>query len=82
MNKYDELIPKKSELTMNSKPITKSKTFWVNLATAVAGVVTTLAGSNLIQDNPQLAGIAATVLGVVNILLRLVTTTSVTVKSE
>ncbi len=65
---------------MNGKPITRSKTFWVNLATAVAGVLATLGGSELIQDNPQMAGIFATVIGVVNVLLRLVTSEKVTVK--
>jgi hypothetical protein len=64
---------------MNGKSIAKSKTFWVNLATAVAGVLITLGGSDLIQDNPQMAGIFATVIGVTNVLLRLVTSEPVKV---
>lgn len=65
--------PQQQEQPMNGKPIVKSKTFWVNLATAVAGVLATLGGSDLIQENPQVAGIFATVIGVANVLLRLVT---------
>lgn len=84
MNIYDGLIPKpkNSETTMNSKPITKSKTFWVNFITAIAGIVTTLAGTDLIQQNPKLVGAAATALAVVNIALRFVTTEPVTVKPQ
>jgi len=77
---YDDLLPTPWENDMNSKPITSSKTFWINLVTAAAGAITAIGGSELIQDNPQMAGIAATVLGVVNIILRLVTKQSVTVK--
>lgn len=79
---YDALVPdsQPQETNMNGKPITRSKTFWVNFITAIAGVITTLGGSELIQENPQYAGIAATVIGVVNVILRLVTTEKVTVK--
>lgn len=72
--------PQPQENDMNSKPIFRSKTFWINIITAVAGVLTTLGGSELIQNNPQMAGIAATVIGVVNVFLRLVTTQKVTIK--
>ncbi len=65
--------PQPQENDMNGKSMFRSKTFWINAITAVAGVLTTLGGSELIQDNPQVAGIAATVIGVVNVILRLVT---------
>lgn len=96
-NPYDGLVPDNGdadspsvapinndneENTMNGKPIVKSKTFWVNLITAVAGVLTTLGGSELVQDNPEVAGIAATVLGVVNVVLRLVTKDPVSVTTK
>lgn len=84
---YDQLVPggnptksQSQENNMNGKPIFKSKTFWVNIITAIAGVLTTVGGSDLIQDNPQMAGIAATVMGVVNIFLRFMTTEKVTIK--
>ncbi len=77
---YDNLLPTPQENDVNSKPITSSKTFWVNLVTAVAGAITAIGGSELIQDNPQMVGIAATVMGIVNIILRLVTKAPVTVK--
>lgn len=65
---------------MNSKPIIKSKTFWVNIITALVGVVTVLGGSDLIKDNPQIAGIGATALGVLNVILRLITVSPVSIK--
>ena len=74
--------PSEKEPNMNGKPIIKSKTFWVNLATAVAGVLATLGGSELIQDNPQVAGIFATVIGVANVLLRLVTKEPVSITGK
>lgn len=78
---YDELVPDdgspKSQPQenddMNGKPLRKSKTFWINLITAVAGIATAVGGSDLVQQNPEYAGIAATVLGVVNIFMRFVT---------
>lgn len=82
---YDVLVPENptepqpQEPEMNGKPLVKSKTFWINLVTIVAGIVTLIGGSDLIQENPQYAGLAATVIGVVNILLRLVTKEPVTV---
>lgn len=79
-NPYDQLVPggnptksQSQENNMNGKPMIRSKTFWVNIITAIAGILTTVGGSDLIQDNPQMAGIAATVMGVVNIFLRFVT---------
>lgn len=81
---YDGLVPvvtpEQPEIEMNSKPIMQSKTFWVNMITAIAGIVTSLGASDLIADNPQYAGIAATVIGVVNVILRLMTKTPVTIK--
>ena len=77
-NPYDDLID--NEETMNNKPIVKSRTFWVNVLTAAVGVLTTLGGSELIQDNPQVAGIFVTIIGIANVLLRVVTKTAVTMK--
>ncbi len=64
---------------MNSKPLVKSKTFWVNLVSTAVALITTISGSELIQENPQLTGIAAVALAVGNILLRLVTKEPVTI---
>lgn len=55
------------------KSILKSRTFWVNALTLVAGVSGYLIGQDLIQDNAQLVAILAAVQGAVNIALRLVT---------
>jgi len=80
LNPSDTSIdPQPQETPMNGKSIVKSKTFWINLATAVAGVLATLGGSDLVQENPQMAGVFTTVIGVVNVLLRLVTSEKVTI---
>lgn len=70
--------PQSQENNMNGKPILKSKTFWVNALTAIAGVVSTVVGSDLIQNNPEWAGYGAAALGVVNVVLRLFTKEPVT----
>ena len=82
---YDELTPyhaapEPQETLMPAKPIVKSKTFWINLVTIVAGLITMVGGSDMIQNNPEYAGIAAAVIGVVNIALRFITTEKVTIK--
>lgn len=75
---YDILI--EEETDNMSKPITTSKTFWANVIVAAVGVLTTLGNTELITSNPQVAGIFVTVIGVANVLLRLVTSTKVTIK--
>lgn len=79
---YDGLVPqpestKPQEKDM-SKSIFKSKTFWANLLTAVAGIAASVGGSDLIQANPEWAAMAATLIGVLNIGLRFVTKSPVT----
>ena len=60
-----------------SKPITKSKTFWVNaLAVAAAGIAAMIDVS-IIQENPQLVAYGAMFLGIINIALRLITKESI-----
>lgn len=56
-----------------AKPITKSKTFWVNLLAGAASVITLLTNSDLLADNPEIAGIGGAVLAVINVVLRFVT---------
>ena len=75
---YDELTPHRDtpepqETPMSPKPIVKSKTFWINMITIIAGLVTTVGGSDMIQNNPEYAGIAAAIIGVVNIAMRFMT---------
>jgi len=89
---YDGLVPKPETPNIPNitiitppeppmtKPIIKSKTFWVNLLTVVAGLAATVSGSDLIQNNPEWATMAATLIGVLNIGLRFVTKSAVTIK--
>lgn len=77
---YDELVPddgspetQPRENTMNGKRLRRSKTFWINLITAVAGIATVVGGSEFVQQNPVYAGYAVTILSVVNIFMRFIT---------
>lgn len=57
---------------MDIKPIYASKTFWVNIL-AIAGIaVQQVAGSDLLDANAQVA-----LLGAINVILRLVTKSAV-----
>lgn len=57
-----------------AKSVWKSKTFWTNMLVLGAGVAGYVAGHDVIQEYPQIvAGLGAAV-GLLNIILRLVTT--------
>lgn len=59
---------------MQSKSIWKSRTFWTNILVLAAGTAGYVAGHDVIQEYPQVvAGLGAAV-GLLNIILRLVTT--------
>lgn len=58
---------------MDPKPIWQSKTFWANLITVAIAVTTAIGG--LI---PESAAVVATIVGVLNIALRVLTTQPVT----
>lgn len=66
---YEDLVPEDN----TPKPVTRSKTVWINVASAVAAVVIALANTDLIQENPQMAGLAAAAVSVANIVLRVIT---------
>jgi hypothetical protein len=51
----------------------KSKTLWVNVIMIVAGALGGIAGTEVIQQNPQIAGYFVSIMGVVNVILRLMT---------
>lgn len=52
----------------------RSKTFWVNVATAAVGMITYLVGQDLIADNASLVAMLIAIQGAVNVGLRFVTT--------
>jgi len=86
---YDGLTPKKpegedmsddktvdktvDETVDNAKPLAESRTFWLNLATIVVSVGTYLVDSELLSQHPEVVAILGTVVGVANIIVRLVT---------
>lgn len=55
------------------KSLLESKTFWTNLLTAVVSVGTYLVNSEVIAEHPEVVAIGGTIVGVVNVILRLVT---------
>ncbi len=61
------------------KTLLQSKTFWFNALTTVIGLATYFQTSDLLVNSPEVIGIAAMVVGVANVLLRLVTKEPVTI---
>ena len=62
------------------KSIFASKTIWVNGLTAIISIGTYLADSTLFIDNPEFIAIAGTIIGVLNVALRLITKEAVAIK--
>lgn len=60
----------------------KSKTIILNVLTVVAGVVGYLAGHDIIAQNPEAVAGLVSALGVLNVILRFLTNTSVSAKVE
>lgn len=59
------------------KPLVKSKTFWFNIVTAAVSILVTIQNSELVVDNPQIVAILGLVVGVGNVILRLLSGTPV-----
>lgn len=58
---------------MNTKPWYSSKTLWFNLLVLIGSLLGTTLDSDLVKQNPQLVGALGAVVGGINILIRLVT---------
>jgi len=61
------------------KPWWKSKTMWVSIITIVAGAFSGLVDQNLVT-NPKIVSVILTVVGILNLVLRMVTSTPVVAK--
>lgn len=60
-----------------TKPMSRSRTMWLNILTLAATAAVTIGNSDLIADNAVYAGIAAIVVAAINLGLRLVTNTKI-----
>ena len=79
---YDDLVGQSDTTTSGEKKMGKglfqSKTIWVNLLTAAVSIGTYLTDSSLFTDNPQFVAIAGTIIGVANVILRVITKEPIT----
>jgi hypothetical protein len=57
---------------MGKNPV-KSKSIWAGILMVVVGAISGIAGTDVIQSNPELAGYCVSILGVLTIVLRLMT---------
>ena len=55
------------------KTLWQSKTFWANVLTTFIGILGVVAGQEWIAEHPTLVSVIVTVTGVLNVLLRTVT---------
>ncbi len=70
-NSYDGLA-NTGERNMG-KGLFRSKTFWINLITGAVSLGTYFMGTDLVAQNPEVVAIGGTVIGALNIFLRLIT---------
>lgn len=62
------------------KSIWTSKTFWVNAVTFLVALVTLVAGQDWVANYPQVVAILGMVSGVLNVILRSITSVPVSFK--
>lgn len=64
---------------MDTKPLIKSKTFWLNGLTVLAGVLTYLVDQSIFT-NPDVVAAIVVAQGIANVILRTVTKSGVSIK--
>ncbi len=60
------------------KGFLRSKTVWVNLLTAAVGIGVYLQDSEILVNNPEVVAGLVTMVGLVNVILRLITKEPIT----
>lgn len=94
---YDDFLDPEPSVEDPTKPVTPnpeperltmpkflgfSKTFLANAALTVVSVLTALQGQEWVVDHPQLIGVIGAIVGVANVVLRLVTSQPVTINPK
>jgi hypothetical protein len=64
------------------KPWWKSKTVWANVLTSIASILLLLQGESWIAKNPETVAILGTIMGMLNIVLRFITKTEVSLRGK
>ena len=70
------------EVVAKPKKLVKSKTLWLNTVVTVLGIIAALDPALFAGFGPQVVAAAITLIGAANLVLRLVTKTSVKVGGE
>ncbi len=60
------------------KSFLRSKTVWVNLLTAAVGIGVYLQDSEILVNNPEMVAGLVTMVGLINVVLRLITKKPIT----
>jgi len=68
-------------MTPNKNPLT-SKTLWMAIITSVIGLLTYLGTDTFVLQNPKIAGAFVAAIGVLQFVLRMLTTTPIDTKKS
>lgn len=73
----DEMVDEVNVPVDEGKSLVESKTFWFNAITVGLTVLTYLVDSPILEDNAAAVAVLTTVIGIGNVILRLVTEKSI-----
>ena len=67
---------------IDTKAFWQSKTFWLNLLTLLVAVLTAILGLDFVKEYPQIVTGIVSIVSVLNMVLRFLTTEPITVNGE